>query len=50
MPANPVCKAPCNHYLANEIALTLSQAEDALLELTSDQVDAMYPADGPRPA
>ena len=46
MPAKPLCKTPSDHYLANEIALTLSQAEDELLELTSDQVDAIVGAHG----
>ena len=46
MPANPPSQAFSDHYLANEIALTLSQAEDALLALTSDQVDAIIGAHG----
>lgn len=46
MPARRYRKASNNHYLANEIALTLAQAEKALLDLTADQVDAIVDPDG----
>ena len=35
-----------NHFEANEMALSLAQAEDMLRALTSDQVDAIVGADG----
>jgi PAS domain S-box-containing protein len=35
-----------NHFEANELALSLAEAERALRELTADQVDAIIDADG----
>ena len=38
--------SPKSHYEANEMALSLAQAENALRAFTSDQVDAVIDADG----